>query len=98
MRAISIGLLILCLCLSLSLAASAQQSAVTPAVVVPTLVNFNGTLRDAAGKPITGPQQVTFSLYKESKGGAALWMEAQTVEADATGLYTAMLGSSTSQG
>jgi hypothetical protein len=80
------------------LAASAQQSAVASAVVVPTLVNFNGALRDAGGKALTGPQQVTFSLYKESEGGAALWVEAQKIEADATGFYTAVLGSSTSQG
>ena len=100
MRVMSISLLVLCVSLSLSLAASAQQSAGTgtSAPVVPTLVNFNGTLRDAAGKPLTGPQQITFSLYKEAEGGAALWMEAQTVEADATGLYTVTLGSSTSQG
>ena len=100
MRVMSISLLVLCVSLSLSLAASAQQGAGTgtSAPVVPTLVNFNGTLRDAAGKPLTGPQQITFSLYKEAEGGAALWMEAQTVEADATGLYTVTLGSSTSQG
>src|SRR3984957_8711739 len=95
---VSSGLLVLCLCFSFSLAAAAQQSAVASAVVVPTLVNFNGALRDAAGKPLTGPQQVTFALYNESEGGAALWMETQKVEANATGLYTAMLGSSTSQG
>lgn len=41
MRVMSIGLLVLCLCFSLSPAASAEQSAVAPAVVVPTLVNFN---------------------------------------------------------
>jgi hypothetical protein len=104
MRVLSIGLLVrglclsLCLCLAFSLAASAQQSALTSAVVVPTLVNFNGTLRDASGKALTGAQQVTFSLYKESEGGAALWTEAQKVETDATGLYTVTLGVTTSQG
>ncbi len=85
------------LTVSLSLTVSAQQS-VSVSAVVPTLVNFNGALRDAGGQPLSGPQQVTFSLYKESAGGAALWMEAQKVEADATGTYTVTLGATTAQG
>jgi len=73
---------------------SAQQ----PTGAVPTLVNFAGSLSDADGKPLTGPQGVTFFLYNEPQGGSPLWMETQNVQADRNGRYTVVLGSSTSQG
>ena len=41
---------------------------------------------------------MTFLLYKESQGGAPLWMETQNVDPDKTGHYSVMLGSTTSQG
>jgi hypothetical protein len=66
--------------------------------VVPTLVNFSGTLTDANGKPLTGTVGVTFYLYKDSQGGSPLWMETQNVAADKNGRYTVALGSTTSQG
>jgi hypothetical protein len=47
---------------------------------------------------MTGTVGVTFSLYKESQGGAALWVETQNVALDKTGHYTALLGSTTSHG
>ncbi len=59
---------------------------------VPRLVRFSGTVRDAAGKPNHGAQDVTFSLYATESGGEALWFEAQTVEVDALGRYTVLLG------
>ncbi len=60
--------------------------------VVPRLVKFNAALRDPAGKPVTGPVDVTFSLYREEAGGTPLWFETQTIEADAEGRYTVLLG------
>jgi hypothetical protein len=62
------------------------------------VVNFNGGLIDTNGKPLTGVVGVTFSLYKNSEGGAPLWMETQNVQADKTGHYSVMLGSTASQG
>ncbi len=55
---------------------------------VPRLVRFSGTVRDVAAKPLRGPVDVTFSLYREEAGGEALWFETQTVEADALGRYS----------
>jgi hypothetical protein len=78
---------------------NAQQAAVASTnVAVPQLVNYSGVLLDANGKPLTGSVGVTFSLYKDSQGGAPLWMETQNVQADKGGHYTAALGSSKSQG
>ena len=75
---------------------SAQQPAASG--IVPPVVKFGGALTDVNGKPVTGTVGVTFSLYKESQGGAALWVETQNLTLDKTGHYTAMLGSTTSQG
>lgn len=77
---------------------SAQQDTSAIATVVPTLVNFSGTVRDINGKPLTSIVGVTFSLYNASEGGAPLWMETQNVQPDKTGHYSVMLGSQTSQG
>lgn len=66
--------------------------------VIPTLVNYGGTLVDASGKPLTGPQGVTFYLYREQQGGSPLWMETQNVTADRNGRYSVVLGSTNSQG
>ena len=61
-------------------------------------VQFSGVLQDAAGNALTGVQGVTFALYAEQTGGAAVWLETQTVQADAEGRYTVLLGSMRSDG
>lgn len=81
------------LMLLLALAAMGQQAS-----VVPTLVNFKGILTDVNGKPLTGTVGVTFYLYKDSEGGAPLWMETQNVQPDKSGRYTVSLGATTSTG
>jgi hypothetical protein len=83
-----------------SLFSRAQQTASSNlgAGVVPTLVNFSGTLADAHAKPLTGTVGVTFNLYKDQQGGSPLWMETQNVEADNAGHYTVALGATKSQG
>ena len=75
-------------------AATASSSANT----VPQLVNYGGTLTDVNGKPLAGVAGVTFSLYQDSQSVAPLWMETQSVQADKSGRYSVMLGSTTSQG
>jgi hypothetical protein len=75
----------------------AQQSMTTNAVV-PNLVNFSGMLTAVKGKPLTGIVGVTFHLYQDQHGGAPLWLETQYVQPDATGRYSVMLGSTSSQG
>ncbi len=76
--------------------ATAQSPAATSPV--PPMVNFSGTLTDVHSKPLTAVVGVTFSLYKDSEGGAPLWVETQNVQPDKSGHYKVMLGSSTSQG
>jgi hypothetical protein len=41
---------------------------------------------------------VTFAIYKEQEGGAALWLETQNVELDEAGRYTVLLGATKSAG
>ena len=63
------------------------------------LIQFSGVLKDAMGQPLTGVQGVTFALYKDQQeGGAALWLETQNVALDEQGRYTALLGSTQSDG
>ncbi|HEV2351708.1 MAG TPA: hypothetical protein VG028_17895 [Terriglobia bacterium] len=73
---------------------SAASSGVTTSsqAVVPRLMKFSGVLRDAAGKPLSGTVDVTFSLYNIEAGGNPLWFETQSVQADELGRYTALLG------
>ncbi len=86
--------------LMLLMCVPAVASAQTPAAssTVPTLVNFTGTIVDIHGHPWSGVHGVTFYLYKDSEGGAPLWIETQNVQADSSGHYSVMLGSTTSQG
>src|SRR6266478_3008649 len=71
---------------------------VVPPLPVPRLVKFAGTFKDELGKSRTGVAGVTFAVYKEQEGGAALWLETQNVELDEQGRYTVLLGSTKSEG
>jgi hypothetical protein len=85
--------LAVCLSLCLSLVSPAVgQTPTTTASSLPRLVRFGGVLRNANGTPLTGLVGVTFALYSEQTGGAALWLETQNVTADSSGHYTALLG------
>jgi hypothetical protein len=65
---------------------------------VPRLVQFNGTLKDGAMRPVSGVASVTFAIYAEQDGGTTLWSETQNVLADADGHYGVLLGSATANG
>ena len=65
---------------------------------VPRLIQFNGTLKDAAARPVSGVASVTFAIYNEQDNGTALWSETQNVLADANGHYTILLGAATANG
>jgi hypothetical protein len=69
-----------------------------PPLAVPRLVKFAGSFKDEQGKARTGLVGVTFAVYKEAEGGAALWLETQNVQLDEQGRYTVLLGSSKSEG
>src|SRR5467141_3296290 len=69
-----------------------------PALPVPRLVKFAGTLKDELGKARAGVVGVTFAIYKEQEGGAALWLETQNVELDEQGRYAVLLGATKNEG
>ncbi len=85
--------------LALPLFLNAQQPLHAPtAAVVPQLVNFSGTAVDAQGKPLSGINGITFSIYKDQTGGSPLWMETQNIQADRKGNYSTQLGATKSDG
>ncbi len=94
-------MLLVLVCVSMGVAMSAaavpaQQSAAQTAV--PRLVQFSGVLKDAATRPVAGVSSVTFAIYAEQEGGAALWSETQNVLADANGHYSIVLGAASAGG
>jgi hypothetical protein len=104
-----VGILVVLIGLSVSGArlAQAQGANATPSVdaslttaqeSVPRLIQLSGTLKDAAARPVSGVASVTFAIYAEQDGGAALWSETQNVIADASGRYNALLGGATANG
>src|ERR1039457_4885687 len=87
------------LSLSLSLTQlTVAQTTTETASALPRLVRFGGTVKDLNGNLLTGVVGITFALYSEQTGGAALWLETQNVTADINGHYTALLGSSKPDG
>ena len=47
--------------------------AMAQATSVPPLVNYQGMLADADGKPLTGTKKIEFSLYDAAMGGNKVW-------------------------
>ncbi|MGA2855690.1 MAG: hypothetical protein ABSE40_02410 [Candidatus Sulfotelmatobacter sp.] len=97
LRAACVVVAFLSLVLSLTPLTAAQTAAQT-ASALPRLVRFGGAVKDLNGSPLTGEVGITFSLYSEQTGGAALWLETQNVTADNQGHYTALLGSTKPDG
>src|SRR5580658_8420034 len=81
--------------------AASQQSSAT-ASSVPQIIQFSGQfsgmVKDGAAPVPSGTVSITFTLYEDEQGGAALWSETQNVQVDAQGHYTALLGSASPQG
>ena len=78
--------------LSILLFVSICPAQPTATTAVPNLIRYGGTLKDATGAPIASATGVTFAIYKQQDGGAAVWMETQNVTTDAkrnTALYSA---------
>lgn len=60
---------------------------------VPSLLNYQGMLRDAAGDPVPdGNYSVTFRIWDSEISGAAIWQEGRLVTVQ-DGLFTVLLGS-----
>jgi hypothetical protein len=89
-----VSILLLCCCLF----SQVQRSVAPENNAGPRLLKFDGTLADASGKPLRGLVGVTMLLHKDEQGGAPVWLETQDVVADATGHYTMLLGSATTDG
>jgi hypothetical protein len=84
-------------------ASSAQQTSTVVTITstsVPNLIRYSGTLNDAQGTALasTTPVGVTFAIYNQQEGGAAVWQEVQNVSTDARGQYSVLLGSTTATG
>ncbi len=93
-----VGILAGCLSLLLLVPPTFAQSTAETASTLPRLVRFGGAVKDINGNPLTGVVGVTFALYSEQTGGAALWLETQNVTADSNGRYVALLGSTKPEG
>jgi len=65
---------------------------------VPRLIMFSGMVKDLTGKPLTGPLDLNFAIYKEQTDAAPLWQESQTLNVDEQGHYTALLGAMQAEG
>ena len=78
--------------------APAAPAAGTASTAVPRLVKFSGVVTDAAGNPRSGVTGMSFALYKDQAGSAALWLETQNVTLDAQGRYTVLLGANSAEG
>ena len=60
---------------------------------VPEVLNYQGTLADAVGRPSTGQFEMTFRLYDALSGGTLLWEEAQRNPVDVDeGNFSVVLG------
>ena len=79
---------------------TATTTGTTSSTTVPNLIRYSGTLKDAQGAASVAPTTVgvTFAIYKQQDGGAAVWQETQNVTLDASGQYSVILGSTTSAG
>ena len=80
---------------------SATSSNVTAAPAtsgIPSLVRFSGVAKEVDGASLSGTVGVTFAIYKEQQGGAALWLETQNVQPDSSGQYSVMLGATKAEG
>jgi hypothetical protein len=74
-------------------------SSAAAVAAVPRLIKFSGEVRDARGERLGSVAvRLTFAVYEEQQGGAALWAETQMVELDEQGQYSVLLGATRSDG
>lgn len=77
---------LLALCLAAALPARAE---------VPLVLGYQGHLTSATGQPVEGTVEMTFRLYAQSSGGAALWAETHAAVPVSNGAFSVRLGSVT---
>lgn len=59
---------------------------------IPNLIDFQGSLTDTDGNPVSGDVEIIFSLYAVPAAGAVLWQETKTITVT-DGIYATSLGS-----
>src|SRR3954468_7203159 len=65
---------------------------------VPRLINITGVFRPANGQPAGRVETVTLSIYADAERGVPLWQETQTIDIDAQGRYSLLLGTTRPDG
>jgi hypothetical protein len=65
---------------------------------VPSVLRIGGSLKDAGGTPRSGTVEVTFGVYDQATGGTSLWQETRTLQLDARGGYSVLLGANAAGG
>jgi hypothetical protein len=65
---------------------------------VPRLIMLSGAVKDMAGKPLEGPTDLSFAIYKDQSAAEPLWQETQTLNLDEQGRYTVLLGATQPEG
>jgi RHS repeat-associated protein len=82
-----------------SLCVLSQDSAPKPNVgthaqfAAPNLIKVTGMLGNANSQPVANDTiAITFAIYREERGDAALWQEVQTVAVNSAGHYDVLLG------
>ena len=68
------------------------------AVNVPRLIKFSGAMKDFTGKPLMGPVDINFAIYKQQTDAEPVWQEMQTLQLDEQGRYTVLLGAMQPEG
>ncbi len=61
---------------------------------VPSLINYQGVLKDSSGVPYDGNATMVFSIWGDSTDGNKLWEETQAIVSVSHGLFNVLLGSS----
>ena len=79
--------------------ASDGSSGPASVAAVPRLIKFSGAARDTRGEPLGNVAvRLTFAVYSEQQGSAALWAEPQVAQLDEQGHYTVLLGATRADG
>ncbi len=90
MKTLKLSLLVALLFTFISSTILAQSKA----VVVPSVINYQGYLTDSDGKALDGTYPITFYLYDEASGTRPwVWQETHTSVQVTNGLFNVLLGS-----
>ena len=76
-----------------TLLASAETNAAISGA--PTVMNYQGTLKDSDGDPLHGEYNMTFRIYDDPTGGTEPWTEEHTKVSVVQGSFSVLLGYST---